>query len=111
MAAVLFVGGMSRSMQFTAMNTIAFADVPQPAMSSANVMASLLQQLAMGMGVAIGAIALRVASLLLGTPAKSLTVPDFHVAFYLVAACTLLSVFETLRLRPDAGAVVSGHKG
>jgi hypothetical protein len=33
--AILFVGGMSRSMQFTALNTVAFADIPQKAMAAA----------------------------------------------------------------------------
>ncbi|SAI55033.1 transporter [Bordetella ansorpii] len=33
---VLFVGGMTRSMQFTAFNTIAFADVPREQMNPAN---------------------------------------------------------------------------
>src|SRR5664279_2189818 len=51
-ALILFIGGMTRSMQFTALNTIAFADVPQRAMANANTLFSTAFQLAMGLGVA-----------------------------------------------------------
>src|SRR6202035_1000777 len=55
---LLFVSGLARSMQFTALNTLAFADVPQPRMSGANTLFSMLNQMASGLGIAIGAIAL-----------------------------------------------------
>ena len=64
--AVLFLHGLSRSMQFTSVNTLAFADVPKAAMSSATSMQAVVQQLSMGMGVAVGALALRAASALRG---------------------------------------------
>lgn len=48
---ILFAGGMTRSMQFTAQNTIAFADIPRGAMSAANTLFSAAFQLAMGLGV------------------------------------------------------------
>ena len=57
---VLFAGGMARSMQFTALNTIAFADVPTRGMANANTIFSTMFQLAMGLGVALGAIGWRV---------------------------------------------------
>lgn len=44
----LFIGGMSRSMQFTAINTLAFADVPQSQMTNANTLFSAAFQLAIG---------------------------------------------------------------
>ncbi|WBO61214.1 MFS transporter [Acidocella sp. MX-AZ03] len=53
--AILFLGGATRSMQFTALNTIAFADVPQARMAGANTLFSTAAQLAMGLGVAVGA--------------------------------------------------------
>src|ERR1700737_1936291 len=62
--AVLFVNGLSRSMQFTRLSTIAFADIPKSQLSSATSFSSMVTQLSMGTGVAAGAIALRFAALL-----------------------------------------------
>jgi EmrB/QacA subfamily drug resistance transporter len=45
-AAVLFAGGLTRSMQFSALNTIAFADVPQKRMAAANTLFSTAFQVA-----------------------------------------------------------------
>ena len=59
-ALLLFIGGMSRSMQFTALNTLAFSEMPQAQMSAANTLFSTMSQLALGMGVALGAIAIRI---------------------------------------------------
>src|SRR5216684_3483264 len=61
---VLFVNGLCRSMQFTSLSTIAFADIPKPQLSSATSFSSMVTQLSMGTGVAAGAIALRIAALL-----------------------------------------------
>ena len=108
---VLFIGGLARSMQFTAIATLAFADVPRPQMSSANSLASVVQQLSNGIGIATAALALRAAGAirLEGTAAK-LTVGDFHVAFFLAALLGVLALVGVWRLPADAGAVVSGHR-
>jgi MFS family permease len=106
---ILFAGGLCRSMQFTSINTIAFADVPQPRLSAANTFFSTVQQMAMAMGIAFGAIALRVALLLRGAHDGRLAVVDFRVAFGFVAAAAAISVFDFAALDRNAGAVVSGH--
>jgi MFS family permease len=109
--AVLFIGGLSRSMQFTALNTLGFADIPQPRMSGAHTLASMVQQMSMGMGIAIGAIALRLASLL--EPAAAGASPSlqaFHIAFVLVGFVALAAIVDCLALAPDAGIEVSGHR-
>jgi EmrB/QacA subfamily drug resistance transporter len=108
--AVLFFGGLCRSMQFTALNTLGFADIPSDQMSSATTLSSMIQQMTMGMGVAAGAIALRVGAILRGAHPADLTVMDFHIAFALVGALALLSVFDFLGLDASAGAIVSGHE-
>jgi hypothetical protein len=56
--AILFVSGLCRSMQFTSYNTLAFADVPQTEMNAANTLSSTMFQLTMGVGIAVGAVAL-----------------------------------------------------
>ena len=90
---VLFLGGMTRSMQFTALNTIAFADIPQPAMSAANTLFSTAFQLAMGLGVGLGAIALRLGERLAGTAGLR----RVRVAFLFVALVSLLGLLDSLR--------------
>jgi hypothetical protein len=109
-AAVLFVGGLTRSMQFTALNTIGFADVPRPQMSGATTLFSMLQQMNAGMGIAFGALALRLAGLLRGMPGGRAGAADFRLAFALVALLALLALVDVLRLPHDAGAQVSGQK-
>jgi EmrB/QacA subfamily drug resistance transporter len=103
-ALVLFVGGMARSMQFTALNTIAFADVPQRGMANANTLFSTAFQLAMGLGVALGAVAWRIGQA--AAPASDAAMP-FRIAFLIVAGVALLGVVDCLGLAPAAGAHVS----
>ncbi|SIT43627.1 Drug resistance transporter, EmrB/QacA subfamily [Paraburkholderia piptadeniae] len=107
---VLFASGLSRSLQFTAVNTLSFADVPKPQMSGASTLSSTLSQMTMGMGVALGAIAMRLAAWLHGHGTRSVTTADFSVAFLLVAVVGLLAIFDVFGLERDAGAHVSGYR-
>ncbi|MFC0397234.1 MFS transporter [Paraburkholderia rhizosphaerae] len=108
--AVLFASGLVRSLQFGAINTLSFADVPKQQMSGASTLSSTIQQLTIGMGVALGAIALRMAAWLHGHGAQSVTTADFSVAFLLVAAVGLVSILDVFGLDARAGAHVSGHR-
>jgi EmrB/QacA subfamily drug resistance transporter len=107
--AVLFVSGLVRSLQFGAFNTLSFADVPKPQMSGASTLSSTMQQLTIGMGVALGAIALRVAAWLHGHGAQTVTSADFSVAFLLVSVVGFASIIDVFGLDSRAGAHVSGH--
>jgi MFS family permease len=107
---VLFVNGLSRSMQFTATGALAFADIAKPDMSSATSFFSMITQMSMGMGVAVGAIALRAAGFLTGNSVGAPTTKEFHIAFLLVAVLNLLATLDCFILEPDAGAAVSGHR-
>jgi EmrB/QacA subfamily drug resistance transporter len=98
---VLCVGGVFRSTGFTAYNTIQFADIDRAEMAGANTLAATTQQLAAGLGVAGGALALRVGGQL------AAGVGAYRVAFGVLAACLLICVVEVLRLAPDAGDAVS----
>lgn len=104
---ILFVSGMTRSMQFTALNTIAFVDVPQKLMSSANTLFSTAFQIAMGLGVALGAIAWRIGEII--APGTDLAFP-FRVAFIIVAIVSLLGTVDCFLLQRDAGDHVSRVK-
>lgn len=41
----------------------------------------------------------------------ALTLSDFHVAFFIVAAVSAAASLSFMRLAPDAGNAVSGHGG
>jgi EmrB/QacA subfamily drug resistance transporter len=105
--AVLLVGGCFRSLQFTSMNAIAYADISTRDMSSATSLASVVQQLSLSVGVALGAFALEAASLARGAP--ELAAQDFWPAFLMVGLISSLSGFLFARLDPSAGAEMSGH--
>lgn len=104
--ALLFVTGMTRSMQFTALNTVGFADVPQAQMRDATTLFSVLQQMNAGMGIAVGALALSVAESIRGTVPGMVATGDFHLAFGLIALIALLAVVDSLLLPADAGSEV-----
>jgi len=107
MMGVLLVGGFFRSLQFTALNVIGYADVSNQAMSRATSFASMAQQLSLASGVAIGAGALEV--MRIGHGGGALTAADFTPAFVIVAAITASSFLIFLRLHPDAGAEMAGR--
>jgi EmrB/QacA subfamily drug resistance transporter len=104
---VLLIGGVFRSLQFTAYNTIAYADIPPPRMSQATSLYSTLQQLSLTMGVTLGAAALAVFGVLTGRSHPGL--PDFSAAFLIVAAVMLPAAWLALRLPRSAGEEMSGH--
>lgn len=98
-ALILFIGGMSRSMQFTALNTLAFADMPQAQMSAANTLFSTMSQLALGMGIALGAIAIRIgewAVPMLGL--ESAPGAAYRLAFIVVGGVSLIGMLDLFAL-------------
>jgi len=97
-------------MQFTALNTLAFVDIPKSLMSSATSFAAVVQQMGMGLGVAVGAVALRGAGWLRGERAGVLSLMDFHLAFWMMGALGILAVLDCFTLPREAGAEVSGHQ-
>lgn len=104
-AAVLFLGGLSRSMQFSCYNTIGFADVPKARMSEASALFSMFFQLAMGIGVTFAALLLRMSMAVQGHEIHALPA-DFRVAFLGVALLGILGLIDVARLPKDAGASV-----
>jgi EmrB/QacA subfamily drug resistance transporter len=104
----LLSGGFLRSLQFTALGTLAYADVPSPLMSNASSLASMAQQLFLSLGVAIAALLLHIS--LGGRPASALTSHDFTVPFVVVGVLGLLSSLLFLPLAHDAGEEVSGRR-
>jgi EmrB/QacA subfamily drug resistance transporter len=102
MIAVLLIGGFFRSLQFTATNVIAYADVDARLMSRATSLVSVAQQLSIAAGVAVGALAVEIAVQVKGTGV--ITAEDFHPAFFLIGAISASSALLFWTLPPDAGA-------
>jgi EmrB/QacA subfamily drug resistance transporter len=99
---LLLIGGFFRSLEFTAANALSYADVSQADMSRATSFASVVQQVALSLGVAIGALILQAARGIRGE--AQLTQMDFAIAFWIVAAIGAISVLSFLRLPEGAGA-------
>jgi hypothetical protein len=102
----LLTGGFFRSLEFTALNAISYADIEQPRMSRATSFASVSQQMSGAVGVAVAAICVQTIQLGFGDP--ELQARDLSLSFVLVAIISSLSVFVFAKLKPDAGAAVSG---
>jgi EmrB/QacA subfamily drug resistance transporter len=107
MLALLLVGGFFRSLQFTCINTLAYAEVEPARVSRATSLVSVAQQLAVSCGVAFGALAVELTLRFRGGDA--LSAGDFPPAFLTVAAVSALSALIFLRLPHDAGAEMSAR--
>jgi MFS family permease len=106
--AALLLGGFFRSLEFTALNAIGYADISLAKMSRATSFSSVSQQMSQTVGIAAGAAALETVQLLYGD--GTLVTRDFGPAFFVVALISTSSAFIFARLSPDAGAEVSGRK-
>jgi EmrB/QacA subfamily drug resistance transporter len=106
--AALLVGGFFRSLQFTALNAIGYADIDQNDMSRATSFASAAQQLSLSTGVSVGAGVLEAVRGWHGGGA--LAADDFAPAFFLVAAIAAASTFFFWRLPENAGAELTGRE-
>ena len=107
MIGLLFVGGFFRSLQFTSINTLAYAEVEPSRVSRATSLVSVAQQLAMSTGVAVGALAVDLTAAWHGH--EELVAADFPPAFLIVAGISMLAALFFMRLPPDAGAELSGR--
>lgn len=100
---LLFVSGLTRSMQFTTLATIAFAEIPAERMSGANTLANIAQPLGMALGIAVAALALRAAAVLFPADGASISLLQFHVSFLIIGIIALVAVIDTIGLAPEAG--------
>jgi EmrB/QacA subfamily drug resistance transporter len=102
MIAVLLVGGFFRSLEFTSINTLAYADIPQALVGRATALASVAQQVSLSMGVAIGALAVDLTLQVRGH--QEIMADDFAPAFLLIAIISAFATIVFFRLPPEAGA-------
>ncbi|WP_375411029.1 DHA2 family efflux MFS transporter permease subunit [uncultured Bradyrhizobium sp.] len=105
---LLVVGGFFRSLQFTAINTVAYAEVEPAQMSRATTLVSVNQQLAISTGVAVGAFSVESAMML--HHVSELSAADFAPAFIVVAIISTVSAYFFYKMPVDAGHQVSGRR-
>lgn len=107
--AILLASGFFRSLQFTSLNALAFADMKPEDLSQATSLSGTAQQVAQSLGVALGASALHLTLAARGT--EQLSASDFWPAFLAVGVVTLLSGLMFVKLERNAAQQVSGHGG
>ena len=105
---ILVVGGFFRSLEFTAINTVAYAEVEPAQMARATTLVSVNQQLAVSAGVAIGAFS--VESTLWLRHQDELSATAFAPAFAVVALISAASAWFFWQMPDDAGHEISGRK-
>ncbi|HCA5771382.1 TPA: MFS transporter [Klebsiella pneumoniae] len=108
---ILYLGGVFRSIQFTGVSTLAFADVPAAQMSDANTLFSTASQLAVGLGITLGAIGIRLGEQV-GDWLHLTELPgiSFRLSFVFIALICLVGMIDSLHLAKTAGSSVSKKK-
>jgi hypothetical protein len=105
---ILVVGGFFRSLEFTAINTVAYAEIDPAQMSRATTLVSVNQQLAISAGVAVGAFSVETTLLL--HHATELSADAFAPAFLVVSIISAISAYFFWQMPDDAGHEISGRQ-
>ncbi len=108
MVAVLLSGGFFRSLQFTSINTIAYAEIPPEKMSRATSLVAAAQQLSLSTGVAAGALVVEITLRLKGSPAMGAA--DFPPAFIAISVLAASASLIFMTLKPNAGEELTGRR-
>ena len=104
---LLVVGGFFRSLQFTSVNALAYAEVPMARMSRATALAAVGQQVSLATGVAVGALTVEIAVRMNGQAA--IMASDFPPGFLLVGLIAASSAMIFWLLPPNAGAEMANR--
>jgi len=105
-SALLLVTGMLRSLQFTSLHAITYSDIGEREAPAATSIASVVQQVSLSLGVAVGALALELSQRFNAHAAP--LAGDYSAALVIVAALSSLCVLRLARLPADAGRALSG---
>jgi EmrB/QacA subfamily drug resistance transporter len=114
MLIVLFIYGLARSLQFTTLATLAYADVDDEQKAAASTLWSVAQQMTIGMGIAFGAVCLRIATSLgraeSGVQSGPFALRDFRWAFIAAGLLILVAIAGYARLPRDAGNAIAARR-
>jgi uncharacterized membrane protein (DUF441 family) len=100
---ILLLSGMTRSMQFTSLGTMAFADVPSNQMADANSLFNVISQLSMAAGITLASLGVRAGDWLAKQQPQFDPAAPFKAALLLAAITALLGLIDALRLPKGAG--------
>jgi MFS family permease len=104
----LVVGGFFRSLQFTSLNGMAYADLEQDQMSRGTTTASIAQQFMQSVSIGLAATLLHF--LMVARGETHLTAAAVAPAFAVFGAATLVSLFWFIRLPADAGDEMNNRR-
>ena len=107
---LLVVIGASRSVQFTALNSLVFADLPPEQISSASALNSMSFQVCAGIGVGLAALVLALSAAAHGGAGATLTLFDFRVGLGFTLAVVAAAALAYIPLSPHTGTHVTGHR-
>ncbi|HVZ06070.1 DHA2 family efflux MFS transporter permease subunit [Hyphomicrobium sp.] len=99
---LFLAGGLSRSLQFTSLNTLAYADVPPELLSRATSFAAVCQNLSGSVGVTVAAIGLELVQKAWG--GNAIDAGHFPPVFILIAVISASSMLWFMQLSSSAGA-------
>jgi EmrB/QacA subfamily drug resistance transporter len=103
----LLIGGFSRSVQFTAAQSLGYAEMPSELLSRATSFMAMAQQLAQSFGV--GLVALVVHLGLAWHGGGAIAAEDVGLGYFAIGILALASVFIFYRLPAHAGAELGGR--
>lgn len=104
---IIMLGGLFSALQFTSLNSLAYADIESRDIGRATSVASVIQQMSLGLGVTVAGILLHFSQAINGHPQIRWT--DFWPAFLVVGMFSVASVSVTRRMSPDGGSSVAGR--
>jgi uncharacterized membrane protein len=103
----LLIGGFSRSVQFTAVQSLGYAEMPAPLISRATSFSAMTQQLAQCFGV--GLVALVVHLSLVWHDRAVVNAGDVALGYFAIGAMSLASAVIFYLLPARAGIELSGR--
>ncbi|SFU43119.1 drug resistance transporter, EmrB/QacA subfamily [Pustulibacterium marinum] len=109
MATLLFFSGLTRSMQFSSMNALAYADIDAEEMSNANTLNSTLRQVALAAGISIGALLLHLSANYHGN-GSNYQVEDFQLTLQIIAIIGVLAIYDFFTIKKTDALNVRNKK-
>jgi EmrB/QacA subfamily drug resistance transporter len=107
---IVLAGGIFPSLQFTGLNSLAYADIPTRDIGRATSLSSVIQQVSLGLGVTIAGLVLQISHRVQGH--SSIVWSDFWPAFLVVGLFSVASIPVTMRLPANAGEEIArGRRG
>lgn len=108
MGSLLLIGGFFRSLQFTGVNSLAFADIEPEQMSQASSFSATAQQIGISLGMGIATVTLDLSMQLHG--AERVSVGDIHAGFWVIGLLSIIASYWFYKLDPKAGEGITVHK-